>query len=93
MRKIDADHLKKKIKLVVCDSDNSVYRDALNDILDFVMPQLIDDEPTVEDNEDTAHWEICCDGYYPYCSECKEEPPGREMSKYCPNCGRKMVNK
>ena len=41
--------------------------------------------------EDTAHWIICCDGYYPFCSVCGEEPPGREMSKYCPNCGRRMV--
>lgn len=41
--------------------------------------------------EYTAHWEICCDGYYPFCSECGEEPPGREMSRYCPNCGRRMV--
>lgn len=40
---------------------------------------------------DTANWVICCDGYYPFCSECGEEPPGREMSKYCPNCGRRMV--
>lgn len=38
----------------------------------------------------SAHWEICCDGYYPYCSRCKQEPQGREMTKYCPNCGAKM---
>lgn len=41
--------------------------------------------------EGTANWIICCDGYYPFCSVCGEEPPGREMSKYCPNCGRRMV--
>lgn len=41
----------------------------------------------------TAHWDICCDGYYPFCSACGEEPPGREMSKYCPNCGAKMVTR
>ena len=41
--------------------------------------------------EDTAHWIICCDGYYPFCSVCGEEPPGREMSRFCPNCGRRMV--
>lgn len=29
-------------------------------------------------------------GYYPYCSECKHEPQGREMTKFCPNCGAKM---
>ena len=37
-----------------------------------------------------SKWEICCDGYYPYCLNCKAEPPGREMTKYCPNCGAKM---
>lgn len=43
--------------------------------------------------ERTAHWDISCDGYYPYCSRCKSEPPGREMSKYCPNCGAKMITR
>jgi len=37
-----------------------------------------------------AKWNISCDGYYPYCSNCKEEPQGREMTKWCPNCGAKM---
>lgn len=40
---------------------------------------------------ETANWVICCDGYYPFCSGCGEEPPGLEMSRYCPNCGRRMV--
>lgn len=43
--------------------------------------------------ERTAHWGISCDGYYPYCSACRKEPPGREMSAYCPNCGAKMVTR
>ena len=37
-----------------------------------------------------ARWEICCDGYYPYCSNCKNEPQGREMTDFCPNCGCRM---
>jgi Zn finger protein HypA/HybF involved in hydrogenase expression len=37
-----------------------------------------------------AHWEINPDGYYPYCSNCKNEPKGREMTDYCPNCGAIM---
>lgn len=37
-----------------------------------------------------AKWIICSDGYYPYCSKCKREPQGREMTKFCPNCGAKM---
>lgn len=39
-----------------------------------------------------AKLEICCDGYYPYCSTCHKEPKGREMTKYCPNCGAEMCN-
>lgn len=38
----------------------------------------------------TAHWIICSDGYYPYCSNCKTEPKSGIMSKFCPECGRKM---
>ncbi len=40
--------------------------------------------------ERRGHWIICSDGYYPYCSECTKEPPGKEMTDYCPNCGAKM---
>ena len=42
------------------------------------------------DVETHGKWEICCDGYYPYCSVCKEEPSVGVMTKYCPNCGAKM---
>lgn len=48
-------------------------------------------KPAAPEQVNTAHWCINCDGYYPYCSVCNNEPLGREMSKYCPNCGRKMV--
>ena len=41
-----------------------------------------------------ARWEINCDGYYPYCTNCAYEPPrvpGKDMrTLYCPNCGAKM---
>ncbi len=37
-----------------------------------------------------AHWVIVSDGWYPVCSACWQEPPGRQMTKYCPNCGAKM---
>ena len=35
-------------------------------------------------------WLICTDGYYPYCSECGNEPTRGEMTKYCPECGARM---
>ena len=40
-----------------------------------------------------AKWEISCDGWYPYCSNCKQEPQGRIMTSFCPNCGAKMEAK
>lgn len=46
--------------------------------------------PIEVEQEIHAHWEINPDGYYPYCSNCKTEPKGREMTDYCPNCGAKM---
>lgn len=53
--------------------------------------QCIGQAPTL-DVEPVRHgrWIISSDGYYPYCSECKEEPKGGNMTKYCPNCGAKM---
>lgn len=39
---------------------------------------------------DKGRWIISSDGYYPYCSKCKKEPPGKIMTKYCSNCGAKM---
>ena len=35
-------------------------------------------------------WNINPDGYYPYCSCCKQEPKDGVMTKYCPNCGAIM---
>lgn len=39
-------------------------------------------------------WEICCDGYYPYCSKCGYEPPWLaykdNRTPFCPNCGAEM---
>lgn len=37
-----------------------------------------------------AKWIINSDGYYPYCSNCKEIPEYGVMSKYCPECGARM---
>ena len=35
-------------------------------------------------------WVVSSDGYYSYCSECKNEPKNGEMTDYCPNCGARM---
>ena len=52
---------------------------------------IVQSQPTIEVQEvKHAKWNINCDGYYPYCSNCKTEPPSRIMTKYCPNCGARM---
>ncbi len=38
----------------------------------------------------SGRWLINSDGYYPYCSVCKNEPKSRIMTDYCPNCGAYM---
>lgn len=47
---------------------------------------------TMEEKEkdNYSEWIICSDGYYPVCKECHYEP--KEMTRYCPNCGRTMTN-
>lgn len=37
-----------------------------------------------------GEWKINCDGYYPYCSICENEPTARRMTRYCDHCGAKM---
>lgn len=77
VRLIDANALKKDLTRFY---DNEV-----------TARELIDEQPTIEVQPvKHARWEICCDGYYPYCSNCKNEPQGREMTDFCPNCGARM---
>lgn len=37
-----------------------------------------------------AEWLLDVDGKH-YCSRCDETPYGNVVTKYCPNCGAKMV--
>lgn len=61
--------------------------------LDRRIKELEESETETIENEHikTAHWIISSDGYYPYCSNCKNEPNGKEMTEYCPKCGYKML--
>ena len=34
-----------------------------------------------------GHWCISPDGWYPYCSECHEEPKDGIRTSACPHCG------
>jgi hypothetical protein len=44
----------------------------------------------ISSKQKEGEWIICSDGYYPYCSECKNEPKNGVMTEYCPHCGAKM---
>jgi hypothetical protein len=70
------------------------------DYILYVKPEInsTPTEPPISNSKDIiisnervvySKWKINCDGYYPYCANCGEEPKGG-MSKYCPNCGAKM---
>lgn len=41
--------------------------------------------------ESKAEWIISSDGYYPYCSNCHQEPDSGKMEDRCPNCGATMI--
>lgn len=64
------------------DLEKQIYKFAIKKV----------EEMESEDVESIKHgrWLINSDGYYPYCSECNEEPTMRIMSKFCPSCGAKM---
>lgn len=86
VRLIDANKLKQVLE-VLCKDE----RVNISAVTYFTIVELIDNMPTIE-AEPVKHgrWEINCDGYYPYCSNCKNEPQGREMTLCCPNCGARM---
>lgn len=70
----------------------SRYREKTK-IVEKVCKAIIDKK--VQSEDDIAivrhgRWKISCDGYYPYCSVCREEPKGGTMTPYCPNCGARM---
>ena len=72
------------IELLVVLNENKVSFNA--DINYFIMNAPIADVAEVIH----AKWIINSDGYYPYCSNCKEIPEYGVMSKYCPECGCRM---
>ncbi len=85
-RYIDADKLKPDTKTFT-----SAYSEEL---IEVYSQEAIDNAPTADVAPVVhGHWIICSDGYYPYCSECCDEPKNGVMTKYCSNCGAKMDGK
>ena len=73
----------------------------INQVLEEVVKD-IRELPTVEIPESKTggnigkegKWLINCDGYYPYCSLCGEEPERNnehQLPTYCPSCGAKNI--
>lgn len=90
---INVADLKRKLRYIFKQYDitkymQEVYLGIIEKIPYFVKGQL---EQTLDIEEtESGKWEINPDGYYPYCSRCKEEPKSGIMTKYCPDCGARM---
>lgn len=59
---------------------------SMGDLIKAWLEQI----PAVQPEQKIGHWIICSDGYYPYCSQCLNEPKNRIMTKYCGECGAFM---
>lgn len=93
MRLIDADELLERLR-----NAEAFYRHETAGDFDMGRAlgleearEKVAEQPTIE-AEPVKHgrWNINPDGYYPYCSECKEEPKSGKMTRFCQNCGARM---
>jgi hypothetical protein len=98
VRLIDANALKKHLRNLVASGGHKYYRKGMDDTLHRHIPNIIDDQPTV-DAAPVVHgrWieTLVPDGYVQkasrmrkQCSVCGWTNACRY--KYCPNCGAKM---
>ena len=71
----------------VLDAYDKGYMDAMDNVDDWLDAQTT---LTLDDLRPHGRWVISCDGYYPYCSNCKQEPKSGDMTPFCPDCGAKM---
>lgn len=92
MRPIDADALKETISKYKFTAPNKMYQHGGECALNFYMPKIIDDAPTIE-TEPVRHREWKKIQNFARCSECMHEINWGSkdfLSPYCPNCGAKM---
>lgn len=52
--------------------------------------KIISSAKTIQPEREKGKWLINSDGYYPYCSNCKNEPTSRVMTDFCDHCGADM---
>lgn len=89
-------------EIAIEDSTERVYiKDDKEDVFCYTFDELLkntpltltnDTQPDISIIKTEAKWEINCDGYYPYCTNCNNEPKSGLMTQYCPSCGAKMSN-
>ena len=98
MRAIDADALKATLR-DTCSASNNVKQRRIEDsILHGILPQIIDDEPTIDTEPQESEWQIVAlrtvydDIPYGHSYVCKNcgHTEGRN-NKYCGGCGCKMI--
>jgi hypothetical protein len=90
MRKIDADAMKAEVESLDAESNNRIYKCAMEDMLEFFI-ELIDKQPTIEaEPVRHGHWMFLeqKSGYLWTCSNCKGNFDQR--FSYCPYCGAEM---
>lgn len=90
VRLIDANALKKHLRNLVASGGHKYYRKGMDDTLHRHMPNIIDDQPTV-DAAPVVHGRWCFMGLWEECSVCKHPiSVDGERTNFCPNCGAKM---
>ena len=71
----------------------SVYYEYKNLAKSIITSKHIQINLVIPDyfEESKAEWYISSDGYYPYCSNCHQEPDSGKLEDRCPNCGATMI--
>lgn len=87
---IEREALKSKLKNMEATSPNKVYQNAMEDMIYYFIPKIIDEIPSANVAlVRHGHWIECNYGLTFECSECKY-PTEYNLTDYCPNCGARM---
>ena len=81
------------IELPVSERYNGIAVEGFYTAIEMIRDRIeqLDVEETKDYLKDnSAHWIISSDGYYPYCSACGYQPEGKP-TKFCAECGKIMV--
>lgn len=103
MRTIDADAMKAEVESLDAESNNRIYKCAMEDMLEFFV-ELIDKQPTIEPEVRHGRWIECDYKHMEHgmietepksglcCSECRTAFQKKKMTykQYCAACCAKM---